>query len=67
MPAWADRSEILRIYKAASERGMVVDHFYPLQGKSVSGLHVPGNLQLLSDVENKKKHNKIIDSAGAPV
>ena len=36
-----------------------VDHIIPLQGKFVSGLHVPTNLQVIPRAENRAKHNKV--------
>lgn len=63
-PAWADMAAIKAFYVAAAlltaETGIPheVDHFYPLQGKQVSGLHVEGNLQILTRRANRAKHNR---------
>ena len=56
-PAWANKKEILRIYKEAARLGMQVDHIVPLKSNKVCGLHWEGNLQLLTPKENSAKKN----------
>jgi len=62
--SWADLEAIKNLYKEARRlteaTGILfhVDHIIPLQGNSVSGLHVEGNLQLLTAHENLSKSNK---------
>lgn len=44
-------------------KGHEVDHVIPLNGKTVSGLHVPANLQVLTVRENRRKQNKFVELA----
>lgn len=37
-----------------------VDHIIPLQGKNVSGLHIPSNLRIIRGEENLRKGNKYV-------
>ena len=56
-PVWADKKEIMKFYANRPE-GYHVDHIIPLNGKTVSGLHVIENLQYLPAEKNLKKSNK---------
>lgn len=61
-PAWANSTEITRIYKAAYEMRQSglhvhVDHIVPLRSKLVCGLHCEANLRIIPAAENLKKSN----------
>jgi hypothetical protein len=70
-PQWVDHAAIAGFY-AVAQRMTVdtgirheVDHIVPLQGLAVSGLHVPWNLQVITQSANARKRNKLamIDAA----
>ena len=67
-PKWLtkfDLDYIKSIYIQAKELEKIdgiernVDHIVPLKGKTVCGLHVPWNLQILTSIDNLKKSNKL--------
>jgi hypothetical protein len=67
-PKWLTaehRLEISLIYSAASlmtadlGEPYHVDHYVPLRGETVCGLHVPWNLQVLTGTENIRKKNRL--------
>lgn len=65
-PSWLTKDDLFMMkeaYHLAKLRTKIfgfewhVDHIIPLQGRLVSGLHVPTNLQVISKHENLQKHN----------
>ena len=58
-PTWADMDDIFNVYLEAQYFGYHVDHIIPLRGKTVCGLHVWENLQLLPPTENLRKGNRL--------
>jgi 5-methylcytosine-specific restriction endonuclease McrA len=69
-PAWLTREERLQMRElyvqarkltAVTGERYVVDHIVPLRGESVCGLHVPWNLRVITQDENLKKSNKLVD------
>lgn len=61
-PAWSDLNAIEEVYRDAAEFRQAgidvdVDHVIPLQGKLVSGLHVPNNLRVCLSSNNRSKSN----------
>ena len=73
-PKWLSAEQKMEIrlkYRLAIEMSRhtgvrhAVDHIVPLQGEEVCGLHVPWNLEVVTQEENLKKSNKLVDPAVA--
>jgi 5-methylcytosine-specific restriction endonuclease McrA len=71
VPAWLTaihKAQIQEFYEIAVARTTQtgikhhVDHIVPLRGEGVNGLHVPWNLQVLTEFENCSKHNKFVEA-----
>jgi hypothetical protein len=55
----AEQAEVQGMYDFCKIfKGYEVDHIIPLNGKTVSGLHILGNLQVLPMALNRSKGNK---------
>lgn len=72
-PHWlkkADWDAMDAIYERARELTQVtgvrhdVDHILPLNGKMISGLHIPSNLQILTQSQNVSKSNRYAEHSG---
>ena len=50
--------QLAAMYTRENSEPWHVDHVIPLQGVTVSGLHVPSNLQVIRGLDNIKKKNK---------
>lgn len=70
-PKWLTQEQKMEIrvkYRLAIELSRAtgtrhaVDHIVPLYGDTVCGLHVPWNLRVITQEENLKKYNKLLDT-----
>jgi len=71
-PSWANKDSIKNMYRLAKMLEAMcftptkyhVDHYYPLQGKKVSGLHCESNLRVVTAFENQTKINNMPTECG---
>ena len=67
IPSWYGQTHHDQIIGMYEERDRItqatgiqheIDHILPLNGDTVSGFHIPGNLQIITSTENRSKGNK---------
>ena len=67
LPSWYSQKHHNQIIGIYEERDRItqatgvmheVDHILPINGDTVSGFHIPGNLQIIPRTENRSKGNK---------
>lgn len=60
-PNWLNKGHMVEIegfyFFCKIFKGYQVDHIVPIRGKTVSGMHVPWNLQVLTAEQNRAKSN----------
>ena len=70
-PSWLSKEDVIAMrveYALAAWCSKVmgepyhVDHIIPLNGKQVSGLHVPCNLRVIPANANQRKSNKLLEA-----
>ena len=67
-PDWANTKKISKIYVESAHITKKtniphqVDHIIPIRGKDVCGLHIEGNLRVITAKENLAKGNKLDES-----
>jgi hypothetical protein len=68
-PRWLNQEQLqqidsfywlAQIQKELTDTQYHVDHIVPLKGKTVCGLHVPWNLQVIPALDNIRKGNRIV-------
>ena len=67
-PAWADLEQIKAFYRLAAAFSKLyvphhVDHILPLNGDTVSGLHVAENLRVIPARDNLLKGSRLLEAA----
>lgn len=68
VPPWVTRADTRPFYEMAARVSRClglpfeVDHIVPLQGETVSGLHVPLNLRVIPRIVNRRKSASYLEN-----